>query len=429
MAAGPTRRTVLVIGAGGFLGGYLAAHLRQRGYHVISGVRKPTSVAGEARHCDFTEMTDPQQWRDALCGVDAVVNAAGILRQTGRQTFETIHVRGPLALAQACADKGVTHFVQVSSLGNPADGEFTASKHRFDAALSELPLRSVVLRPSVVYSTDGSHGGTSLLRALAALPFGLWLPSNGDWWMQPLAVQDLAEIVACAIETEVGGVFEVGGPTPISLRDYQRQWRRWLRIQSERVIHVPAWLVTLQVGVAERLGRGPMNATIWRMLQRGNVVASDATRRLVETFGIAPRALDEVLSVHSSQVQDRWQAGLYFLAPLLRLCLIILWLISAWAGFTSSSQQIAPFAGPLSMTFAVPLARAAGSMDLMFALWLASGWRTRWGLTGMASCVLAYTIVFSFWLPAIWLEPMGGLAKNLAVLPAIAVLWVLSDRR
>jgi len=38
----------------------------------------------------------------------------------------------------------------------------------WDAKLAQLDLDWVVLRPSIVYSPDGSYGGTSLLRAMAA---------------------------------------------------------------------------------------------------------------------------------------------------------------------------------------------------------------------------------------------------------------------
>lgn len=109
---------------------------------------------------DFARMTTPESWRETLRGVDAVVNAAGILRETGRQTFARIHIGGPLALARACVEAGVKRFVQISALGQPGDGEFIASKHRFDEALLALSLEAVVLRPSVVYAASGSYGGT-----------------------------------------------------------------------------------------------------------------------------------------------------------------------------------------------------------------------------------------------------------------------------
>ena len=74
-------------------------------------------------------MWSPDEWAPALEGVEIVVNAAGILRESGAQTFGAIHVDGPYALAQACVEKGVSRFVQLSALGAPEDGGFIESKH------------------------------------------------------------------------------------------------------------------------------------------------------------------------------------------------------------------------------------------------------------------------------------------------------------
>jgi hypothetical protein len=71
----------------------------------------------------------------------------------------------------------------------------------------------------------------------------------------------------------------------------------------------------------------------------------------------------------------------------------------------------------------------AGGADLALALWLASGWRPRAAVASTLLLVLGYTLVFGALVPALWLDPLGGLAKNLVLLPALAVLWVLSDRR
>ena len=433
----PTERdraaTVLVLGGDGFIAGHVIAALRRRGWRVLRGVRRHggRTLRDDERLCDFTTMTAPEHWRDALAGVDAVVNAAGILRETGRQTFDAIHVDGPLALARACVDVGVRRFVQISALGLPADGAFIASKHRFDEALSALPLSAVALRPSVVYSPTGSYGGTSMLRALAALPFAHALPGDGRWPIQPIAAEDLGELVARAVDNDVRGIHEVGGPEVMSLRDYQNAWRAWLRIPGTRAIAVPEALVGLQVTVGEWLGSGPMGETMWRMLRRGNVVGDDALPALRERFDFAPRPLREALDAHPSQVQDRWQAQLYFLAPLLKFGVIALWLLSAWAGFATPAAQIETLAsGSLLAALApVALARATAGLDLLLAVWLLIGWRPRPCIALMLISVLAYMLVFGALLPALWLDPLGGLAKNLALLPALAVLWVLVDRR
>jgi uncharacterized protein YbjT (DUF2867 family) len=424
--------TVLVLGAHGFIAGFVIAALRARGWRVLRGVRDPARILhADERFCDFAAMTAAEDWREALQGVDAVVNAAGILRERGRQRFETIHVAAPLALAQACVAAGVRRFVQISALGRPEDGDFIASKHRFDAALLALPLSAAVLRPSVVYSASGSYGGTSLLRALAALPVAHAVPGDGRWPIQPIAAEDLGELVARAIEGDASGLFEVGGPEVLSLRDYQTAWRRWLRIPGARMLRVPSALVGVQVALGEALGRGPMGATMWRMLRRGNIAADDMLPKLRAAFDFAPRTLEAALAAHPSQVQDRWQAQLYFLAPALKAATIALWLLSAWVGFVTPAATIETLAAgsPLAGLAPVALARATAALDLVLALWLLAGWRPRLCIGLMLLSVLGYTAAFGALLPAQWLDPLGGLAKNLMILPALAALWVLADRR
>ena len=427
----PAVRTVLVIGADGFLAGYILAALRRSGWRVLRGVRRGGALAQDERYCDLTRLRDEADWRPLLAGVDAVVNASGILRESGRQRFACIHIDAPLALAHACVSAGVTRFVQLSALGRPEDGEFIASKHRFDAALLALPLDAVVLRPSVVYATSGSYGGTSLLRALAAFPGMQLLPGDGRWPIQPVAAEDLGELAARALSGGARGIHEVGGPEPMALRDYQSAWRRWLRIDGQRAWRVPEALVSAQVRIGEWLGRGPVGETMWRMLRRGNVTAPQAAARLQATFGYAPRALSDVLAAHPSQVQDRWQAQLYFLAPTLRVAIVILWLLSAWAGWATPAATVETLAAGSALEHwaPLPLARATATLDLVLAVWLASGWRPRWALGLMGLSVVAYTLVFGIALPALWLDPLGGLAKNLLVLPALAVAWVLAERR
>lgn len=289
----------------------------------------------------------------------------------------------------------------------------------------------MVLRPSVVYAVSGSYGGTSLLRALAAMPGRQWLPGDGHWLLQPVVVDDLAQVVARAVQGDAGGVYEVGSPTPLSLREYQSRWRRWLRIPRQGAVQVPEALVSMQVWLWERIGRGPVGATMWRMLRRGNVTAHDAWQRLGDAFGVAPRALDDVLAAQPSQVQDRWQAGLYFLAPALRFGVVLLWALSAVAGLLTPGDDILRLSANsvLQALSPITLARAGGVWDAVLALWLMTGWRSRWAITWIGVSVVGYTVVLGTLVPSLWLDPLGGLAKNLVVLPALAVLWVLSDRR
>ncbi|WP_386068903.1 DoxX-like family protein [Tahibacter sp. UC22_41] len=429
--AEPHRGCVLVLGAGGFIGGFVVAALRGAGWYVLRGVRPRAQPAADERGCDLAGWTRSEDWLPVLNGVDAVVNAAGLLRDRRGQSLAAVHETAPLALAQACVVRGVTRFVQISALGDPADGEFIASKHRFDAALLALPLQAVVLRPSVIYSTAGSYGGTSLLRALAAFPGWLPLPGDGRWQIQPAAAEDLAELVVRALAGDARGLFEVGAPAPQTLRDYQLQWRRWLGLRGDRVMSVPLVVVEFAVALGEKLRRGPLGAATWRLLQRGVAIAPEQRARVVDAFGTAPRALAEVLAQRASQVQDRWHARLYLLEPVLRLSVVALWGISALAGFLTPAAQIENLAAGsiLAGHSPVPLARFAAVVDLALGFWLLTGCRPRQAIAAMLMLLVTYTVVFGAGVPVLWLDPLGGLAKNLVLLPALAVLWVLTDRR
>ena len=430
-AEGLPRGTVLVLGATGFIGGFIVAALRSVGWQVTRGVRSRSRLAVDERAFDLTALQTVEDWLPLLEGVDAVVNAAGLLRDRGRDRLAAVHEHAPLALAQACVRRGIARFVQISALGDPADGEFIASKHRFDDALLALPLQAVVLRASVVYSTAGSYGGSSLLRALAAFPGFLPLPGDGHWRMQPCAAEDLAKLVARALRAPTRGVFEIGGPAPLSLRDYQLHWRSWLRAPGRRVVGIPERCIDIAVRIGEWVGRGPLGAATWRMLQRGVDIAPAQRQQVIDAFGWAPRALPEVLAGRPSQAQDRWHAQLYLLAPVLRASVIALWLLSAVAGFITPAADIERLAAGswLAQTWPVALARMAGGVDLLLALWLMSGRQPRRAIVAMLALLGTYTVTFGAALPVLWLDPLGGLAKNLVLVPALAVLWVLSDRR
>jgi hypothetical protein len=132
-----------------------------------------------------------------------------------------------------------------------------------------------------------------------------------------------------------------------------------------------------------------------------------------------------------SQVQDRWHAQLYLLAPLLRAGVVALFLLSAWVGFFTPAAQVEALTSDSLLAGMAPvaLARLGAVFDLLLAAGLLAGRRSRGVLTAMLALVFAYTLVFGSVVPVTWLDPLGGLAKNLVILPALAVLWVVADRR
>ncbi len=155
---------VLLTGASGFIGGHLAAALRAAGHTVIEvrrgigdEVRRDTGAGASAVQADFTRDLSARDWLPKLVGVDAVINAVGILREHGQQSFECIHKRAPQALFTSCVAAGIRRVVQISALG--ADRGMTRyflSKRAADDYLATLPLEWTIVRPAMVFGSGGA---------------------------------------------------------------------------------------------------------------------------------------------------------------------------------------------------------------------------------------------------------------------------------
>jgi uncharacterized protein YbjT (DUF2867 family) len=428
---------VLVTGAYGFIGAHIVAALVAADHEVVCavrGARVDSRFPGlDATACDMALDVHTENWLPRLGGIDAVVNCAGILRERGADTFEAVHEQAPLALFRACQQAGIRRVIQISALGNVADGEFVASKHRGDEKLAALDLDWLVLRPSLVYSARGSYGGSSLLRGLAALPGVLPLPGHGQQQVQPIAAQDVGAVVVAALMRPACAreVIELVGPEVLTLRDYLLCWRRWLGFGPAHILTVPTPLVRAAATLGERLGNGPLGQTMTSMLERGNIGAADAITHLRDCLGLTPRPLRRALDEVPSQVQDRWHARLYFLLPALRVLIALLWIGSGVVGWLTSPAGVTASAASrtLSTGTLVMLARITGTTDLLLGVLCLLRWRPRLVLTLMMVMLVGYTLGIGILWPAHWLDPLGGLLKNLPLIAALAILLATDERR
>ncbi|MEA2801580.1 MAG: hypothetical protein QOE49_1675, partial [Rhodospirillaceae bacterium] len=121
----------------------------------------------------------------------------------------------------------------------------------------------------------------------------------------------------------------------------------------------------------------------------------------------------------------------YFLKPLLRLTLAVLWLGSAIAGVLAPVDAYAAVAGSLAKIGLPPRLLAIGFslLDLAIAAALLLRLRPRLVAGAQVVVVLGYTLGLSVLAPSLWLDPFGALLKNLPILAAIGVWAALEEER
>ena len=427
---------VLVTGANGFIGGHLTAALLAAGHEVRLAVR---DAAGTRRRfpgatvveVDMNRDIDPSAWRPRLAGVDAVVNCAGIVREGRGQSFEAVHYSGPRALFDACAAAGVRRVIQISAISadEAAGTAYANTKKRADRHLAGLDLDWVVLRPSLVYG-EGSYGGTSLLRALAALPWITPLVGQGDQPFQPIHLDDLAETVRRLLDGRGPARVTLSpvGPERLTLREILARLRAWLGLAPARPLALPMALMRGLARLGDRLGDGPLNTTALRQLEYGNAAPPEP---FVAAIGFAPRSMAAALAARPAQTQDLWHARLYFLAPVLRFGLALVWLASGLVGLMAPANLVAGILDGLGVPGPLHSALWWSACALDMALGAALLLSRRTVAIGIAQLIviLGYTAGMSLVQPELWLDPFGALVKNVPFAMAVLVLMAIGRER
>ncbi|WP_213981076.1 SDR family oxidoreductase [Sphingomonas sp. dw_22] len=424
---------IMLIGAGGFIGRHVMAELLAGGHDVVGVARSigTLSAAFPQAECiamDLAQATSAEAWRDHLAGIDIVINAAGILR--GRD-MDAVHVRMPEALQRAALAAGVKRVVLISAISARPDvaTDYARSKLAGEAALRSSGIAWTVLRPSLVYG-DGSYGGTSLMRGMAGLPWITPLPGSGDFRFTPIHVADLARAIrlVCEKPEYAGRTLEPVGPDMFDLRTLLAAYRAWLGFGRARFLSIPMPLMTLLGRIGDIAGDGPIASNSLIQMVAGN---SGDSAAFAEAIGFVSRSLNEALRDRPAQVQDRWHARLFFLAPLLKAVLVLMWIASAALGLAYGAARTGAVLQGLGLPggWAAPLRIGGSVLDIGIAALLILDRRARWATPVQLLVVAGYTLVIGIALPGLWLDPLGPLLKNLPILLAIAVHGAVADKR
>lgn len=272
---------ILLCGASGFVGRHLARALRDAGHNVIAAVRRPTLATDIA--VDFRRDTDKATWLPRLAGIDVVVNAVGVLRDSRANPMQALHTDTPLALFAACAEAGVRRVVHLSALGvdSGVAVPYFTTRRVTEQALARLPCPALCLRPSVIYGEDGASA--QLFRQLAKLPLHA-LAMGGEQTLQPVHIDDLGAAVVNWLANPDATSLTVAavGAEPTTMRGMLDSYRAQLHRRPAYHIALPRWLVRLMASLGDYAPNSPLCSDTFAMLAAGNTADATDFARLLQ---------------------------------------------------------------------------------------------------------------------------------------------------
>lgn len=310
---------VLVTGATGFLGGWAARELAERGHSLRVLVRRGSrleALQGVPAERVEGDVTDIRAVSEAVEGCDAVLHAAGIarLRAGHRRPLMAVNRDGTIHVLGAALRAGVKRAVHLSSVGamggtlepvaadeswegtaETSGVDYFLSKlegERAAAAVGRLGLPLVILRPGVVLGPgDVYHSSTGSVLRMARGTMPVCFRGGASY----CDVRDVARAQADALERgRPGELYHLGGHNLEMAELARRVWR----ITGVPVPpKVPYPLMVAAAGLREAWGMvdgrpPPVTRQLLSGARRYTFMSSEKARR---ELGYRMRPLEETL--------------------------------------------------------------------------------------------------------------------------------------
>ena len=299
------KKIVTVFGGSGFIGRHLIKKLADQDFIVRVAVRDPEAAKYLLTMGDIGQIVpiaasilDESTIKNAIKGVDSVVNLVGILAEWGIQSFNNLHTTGASNLAKASSAAGVKNFVHISALG--ANSKSASLYARTKAAGEQRVLaefkEAVVLRPSVIFGAEDKF--FNLFAAISRFTFfmpafgcpafpklqffknGKLISANfygdGGTKFQPVYVGDVAEAILTVIDNKKaqGNIYELGGPKVYTWVELMRLIFK--EIDRKRVlVPIPFWYLYIVGWFLQKLPSPLLTCDQVTQLKINNIVSSE----------------------------------------------------------------------------------------------------------------------------------------------------------
>jgi NADH dehydrogenase len=211
----------VVTGAFSFTGRHIARRLLAQERRVRTLTRRPQPPGTEDIKVDIAplQFTDRAALVENLRGADVLYNTYWVRFRHGKVGFGDA-VANTRTLMGAAAEAGVRKVVHISVSNPSIDShlDYYAGKARTEDIVRNSGLRWAIVRPTLVFGTGDIliNNIAWLLRRMPIFP----IPGLGGYRVQPVAVEDVAEIATWAAEQSDNITVDAAGPDTVTYGEF-----------------------------------------------------------------------------------------------------------------------------------------------------------------------------------------------------------------
>jgi len=235
----------VVTGAFGYTGKYITRRLVNSGEKVITLTGSPNRAnefGNKVKAFPFN-FESPEAMAESISGAHTLYNTYWVRFDRRDETHDRA-VRNTIALIQAAKIAGIQRIVHIS-ITNPSldsDLPYFRGKALLEEEIRQSQLSYAIVRPTVIFGAEDIliNNIAFLLRKLPAFI----VPGDGRYSLQPIFVEDVAQIAVEAGRRSENMIIDAVGPETYQFGQLVRLLAETLGSKA-RLLNGPPWLALL----------------------------------------------------------------------------------------------------------------------------------------------------------------------------------------
>ncbi len=235
----------VVTGAFGYSGKYIARRLVNAGETVITltgEVNRSNDFGAAVRAFPF-RFDDPESMAASIAGAHTLYNTYWVRFDRKNESHDRA-VRNTVALVRAAKIAGVRRIVHISITNPSLDSRlpYFRGKALLEQEIRQSQISYAIVRPTVVFGAEDIliNNIAFLLRKLPAFI----VPGDGQYRLQPVYVEDVAQIAVEAGQRSENITIDAVGPESFQFEELVRLIAKTLGRRT-RILNGPPWLALL----------------------------------------------------------------------------------------------------------------------------------------------------------------------------------------